>query len=611
MSQFDDEIRAASRQLAREPMPGGLLDESFEPDQPRPRALVLAGTAVAAIGLVLAVSWLAGRVGPQLPMGESVGPDPSAVADTCADLPAMNARSTEYRVFFPCADGNGLGSGPRVGPAMTHDEMLASAMRDLLDGPNAAEEDAGMAPVAPAGSGAWLVSVLLQADGLAIVDLSGVAAEAGLEPAFLDAVRATALDQPAVTAVELRLAGDCEQLFALFGRPCDHLAEPLALSTDCPVVSPGALPQGDSVMMGITAPRPHPVQSNAVSWGSGEDTVTERIGNPGGGRFTLEGETMQLPSLDGMTSVDRPEFEWVANGCPYLVTMPATAGRGGAFAQDYSTLFADATADEPSATPVPGAPYGTASVEADGIRITLSLDRTETSFGTRVWAEVAVENVGADVVHWGHSGSCAWPAGVELTTNAEAPSYGAEWPGEAGILKRITVDDPDRERYGFVPEVAVDFEGNWGCTSDLVMDEIQPGERLSARFAWDTIGANGMPPAGGRYVAESVFGYQGRGDVSPNADPFGMRVGVQVSLDVQGPDREYVSPGEALDLLLSDATFIRLLADNPRTQWNSSTLRWGDEAWHLEIAQERPHGSIVGTVDAITGAVSDVRVESR
>jgi hypothetical protein len=611
MSRFDDEIRAASRQLAREPMPDGLLDESFEPDERRPRAAMLAGTILAGVGLVLAVGWLAGRVGPQLALGESVVPSPSGLATTCTHLPAMNARSTEYRVFFPCADGSGLGSGPRIGPAMSGDEMVASAVRDLLDGPNEDEEGAGMAPVAPAGSGSWLVSVVLQADGLAVIDLSNDAAGAGLDPAFLDAVRATALDQAAVTAVELRLAGDCAQLFALFGMPCDHLAEPLALDTDCPVVTPRGLPQGDSVMMGSTAPRPHPVEPNTVSWGAGEDTVTERIGRRSGDRFAIAGETMELASLDGVTSIDRPEFEWVANGCPYLVTLPGTEGRGGGFAQDYSTLFADATAAEPSATPLPDAPYGTASAEADGIRITLTLDRTETSFGTRVWAEVTVENIGTDVVHWGHSTSCDWPAGVHLLTDARPPEYGADWPGEAGILKRITVDRPDLLGYGFVPEYAVDIEGNWGCTSDLVPDEVQPGQRLSARFAWDTLGTNGMPPAGGRYTAESVFAYQGRGDVSAETDYFGKRVAVEVSLDVEGPDQDYLAPGEAVDRLLADATFIQLLADNPRHQWNSSTLRWADRAWHLVIEQESPHGSIMGTVDASSGAVSDVRVESR
>ena len=611
MSQFDEEIRAASRQLAREPMPDALLDESFEADQNGPRAVMLAGTALAAVGLVLAVGWLAGRVGPQLPTGQSPEPSPSALAASCADLPAMNARSTEYRVFFPCADGSGLGSGSRIDPAMTFDDRLASAIRDLLDGPNVMEMDAGMAPVAPAGSGGWLIAVVLQDDGLAVVDLSSDAAAGGLESTFLDAVRATALDQPAVTAVELRLAGDCEQLFALFGRPCDHLAEPLVLSTGCPVVTPGGLPQGDSVMMGSTAPRPHPVERNSVSWGEGEDTVTERIGEPGGARFVIDGETLELPNLDGVASVDRPEFEWVANGCPYLVTMPFTGSRGGAFAQDYSTLFEAPTAAEPSTTPAPAAPYGSASVEADGIRITLTLDRTDTTFGTRVWAEVTVENIGIDVVHWGHSSSCDWAAGVHLATDVPPPDYGDDWPGEAGILKRITVDDPGVLGYGFVPEDAVELEGHWGCTADLVPDEIQPGERLSARFAWDTTGTNGMPPADGRYVAESVFAYAGRGDLPADADYFGKRVAVQVSLDVEGPDREYLAPGEALDRLLSDATFIQLLADNPRTQWNGSTLRWVDEAWHLVVEQETPHGSLVGTVDAITGAVRDVGVEPR
>jgi hypothetical protein len=614
MSQFDDEIRAASRQLAREPMPDDVLDESFEADRHRPRALMLAGTALGAVALVVAVGWLAGRVGPQLPVGGSAEASPSALAATCPDLPFMNARSTEYRVFFPCADGSGLGSGPRVGPIMADDQLLASALRDLLNGPNPDEVGAGMAPVAPDGSGEWLVSVSLQADGLAIVDLSSDAAGAGLEPAFLEAVRATALAQQAVTAVELRLAGDCEQLFALFGQPCDHLVEPLTLTTGCPVVTPDALPVGDSVMAGTTAPRQHPVAANAVSWGAGENTVTEWIGDPGGDRFPIDGETLPLPSLDGTASVDRPDFEWVANGCPYLVSIPATAGRGGAFAQDYSTLFADATAAVPSPTPrtdAPAAPYGSATIEADEIRISLSLDRTESSFGERVWAEVTVENIGTDVVHWGHSGSCDWPAYVQLTTDAPPPEYGSNWPGEAGILKRITVDDPDRLGYVFAPEYAVDIPNNWGCTSDLVPDEIQPGERLSARFAWDTVGTNGMPPTGGRYTAESVFAYGGRGDSAATADPFGKRIAVRVSLDVQGPDRGYLAPGEAMDRLLSNATFIQLLADNPRTQWNGSTLRWGDESWHLVIEQESPYGSIVGTVDAISGDVSDVGVEPR
>jgi hypothetical protein len=610
VSRLDDEIRAASRQLAREPMPDSLLDESLEPLPSGQPAWRLAGAGIGAIVLVLAIGWVSGRIG--LPVATdgspSAQPSPSLVAATCRDIPPVSARSTEYRVFFPCESGTGLASGPRVGPAMIPDEVLAAAVRDLLNGPNAEEQEAGMVPVAAADSGALLIGVELQPDGLAVLDLASETADAQLTPEFLDAVRATALDQLAVTAVELRLAGDCEDLFALFGQPCDHLAEPLVLTTDCPVVTPGGLPRGDSVMAGLTAGRPHPEQPNTVSWGTGEDTVTERIGQPRGERFQLEGETMALPFLDGSTSVDGSAFAWVDGGCPYLVTMQ---GRGGAFAVDYSTLFGEGIAGEPSPAALPEAPYSSASTEADGIRITLTLDRAQTSFGERVWAEVMIENIGSDVVHWGHSGSCTGPPGVQLATDAPATAYGGEWPGEAGILKSITVDDGDTWRFGFAPEQWVDFEGNWGCTSDLVMDELGPGERVSGRFAWDTLGVNGMPPPGGRYLAEAGFGYQGRGDVPPDTDPFGHQISVSVSLDVEGPQREYLTPGEAMDALLEDEGFIRLLAENPRTQWNSSTLRWVDETWQLEIAQEAPHGPLVATVDAITGTVSGVEVRPR
>ena len=610
MSRFDDEIRAASRQLAREPMPDGLLDESLEPHRGRQDARWLAGAALGAVGLVLAIGWLGGRIGLPVAADESSSAQASAsaVAGECHDVPPLNARSTEYRVYFPCANGSGLASGSRVGPFMSADQVLESAIRDLLNGPSGPERGAGMTAVAAPDSGALIAGVSLQADGLAVVDLSSEVVDAALMPAFLDAVRATALDQAAVTAVELRLAGDCGHFFALFGAPCDHLAEPLALTTECPVVTPGALPEGDSVGAGLTAARPHPEQPNTVSWGAAGDTVTERIGQPAGDPFLIEGETMALPFLDGLTSVDRAEFSWVNDGCPYLVSLE---GRSGAFAQDYSSLFGDGTASQPSSSPLPEAPYGNASTEADGIRITLALDRMHSSFGERVWADVSVENIGSDVVHWGHSGSCAWPAGVMLTTDAVVPDYGADWPGEAGILKRITVDDPDVWLFGFAPEAMVDIEGHWGCTADLVPDEILPGARLSHRFAWDTVGMNGMPPPGGRYVAESVFAYQGRGDVPPSEEDFGKQISVQVSLDVEEPAREYVTPGEAMDALLGNETFIRLLADNPRTQWNSSTLQWVDESWQLEIAQEAPYGPLVATVDAITGSVSGVEVRPR
>jgi hypothetical protein len=158
-----------------------------------------------------------------------------------------------------------------------------------------------------------------------------------------------------------------------------------------------------------------------------------------------------------------------------------------------------------------------------------------------------------------------------------------------------------------MPEEFVDFDGNVGCTSDLVTDEIAPGERLSNRAAWDTIGFNGMPPSGARYVIESTFGYFGRGSVSPEARPDDYQVTVRVALDVEGPAVEYLSPGEAMDLLLSDPAFIQLLAANPREGWNSAYFLWDEERWVLELSLETDQ-AIVAIVDSISGSVSGVEL---
>lgn len=134
------------------------------------------------------------------------------------------------------------------------------------------------------------------------------------------------------------------------------------------------------------------------------------------------------------------------------------------------------------------------------------------------------------------------------------------------------------------------------------------GVRTSESLAWDTIGQGGMPPPGGRYIAESTFGYMGRGSVSPDAHPAAHEVSVRVALDVEGSARDYLSPGEAIDQLLADPEFIRQLAANPRERWTGSALTWQDEQWMLELRLQGPDEALVATVDAISGVVSGVEL---
>jgi hypothetical protein len=219
--------------------------------------------------------------------------------------------------------------------------------------------------------------------------------------------------------------------------------------------------------------------------------------------------------------------------------------------------------------------------------------------------------ISAPIVHWGHSSACTWPAAVTMTTDAPVPAPGADWPGDGGVLKRVAIDSPGAFRFSFLPEPFVDQEGNFGCTDDLVSDEIAPGQRLTSRFAWDTIGPNGMPPPGGRYVGEATFGYMGRGDLPPDVDPFGRSVAVSVSLDVEAPATVYLSPGQAVDALLAEPMFVELLAEAPRERWTEVRLSWDEETWAFELRLDQPKGALVANVDAITGVVTGVETIAR
>ncbi len=605
MSRFDDDLRRATAPLAREQLPEGMMDESPSAAA-RHRRLAMLAASAAGLALIVVVAWGAGRL--SLPFAsdgsQSGEPSPSSVAAACRDIAAIGARSTEYRVFFPCANGSGLASAPRVmGIAPPEEDVLAAAIRDVLNGPVEQEAAAGMASLAPAGSGDLLTSVDLQADGLAVLAFDASLRDLSLDPRFLEAIEATGLQFQMVTALELQLGGSCAEFFAMFGAVCDQLAKPVQIAGDCPVVPPAFLPSG----AGITKARPFPGQSRTVSWGAGDDTVTQDIGERGGSASFEDGQEVTIRGYPGRARSDSPEFTWVEDGCPYHVTLP---GAGQYVAIDYSTVYGPVVA-QASPTPLPSAPFGMASVELDGIRLTLVLDREATTFGERVWAETTVENIGSDVVIWGHSSTCDWGAGVQASVAVGPPPIGrTDWPGDQGVLKNVSVPDAQSMGLGFMPEEFVDLDGNWGCTSDLVTDELAPGARLSDRFASDTVGLGGMPPPGGRYLAEATFGYMGRGSVSPEARPDDYHVTVRVALDVEGPGIDYLSPGEAMDLLLSDPVFIQMLAENPRERWNSAYFLWDEERWVLELSLNT-NQAVVATVDAISGSVSGVELVAR
>ena len=261
----------------------------------------------------------------------------------------------------------------------------------------------------------------------------------------------------------------------------------------------------------------------------------------------------------------------------------------------------------------------TATVEESGIRLTLTLDREATAFGERVWAEATVENVGQDTVTWQHAGGCQWPGEIRVSANTPATlDLGRDdWPGDLGVLKHALTPEPisSYQHRGFTPEERVDtgIEGCWAGLPAPV--EFPAGTSLTHRAAWDTGDYLGMPPVPGSYTVEFTFGF------TPGAqyEPTGERQVVSIALPllVAGDHVDWVSGEQAIDALLSDESFTDHLATHaPLHRWTSHDIAFDDERWIVTLnvgttaADPDPRVTLVGVVDARTGVVLDVRLET-
>ena len=629
MSRFDDDLRHATAPLANEPLPSGILDEAL--DAPPPKrwpVLVVASTAGAVLAIAAGVA--VGELTPGPSPVPSISPSPvptDAVAEVCEDV-AQPAAGDSVLVFFPCGAGLGAdqASGNRsVALEMPVIERVETALRAVLDGPSEPERDAGMVGVVPPGSSVLLAEVdLSENDGLAIVDFDPALAEinnlstTAASGAFARSLEATVLQFDKVTAVEFRMGGSCGAFFEYFQSTCHHFAKPVEEVSDCPIVAPAELPSGAP----ITEPRPYPGQP-MVSWGSGEDTVTQAPGHRSSVTFD-EGTPVTVRGYPGFVrpTGDFPnplpmEIDWVEEGCPYQVFVALSGGEEAVI--DYAARFGPSMAQP---TPPPGEAV-TESLEEGGIRLTVTLDRDRTVFGQRVMATTTVENIGSDSLYWGHSSTCAFPASIQVRPDRPVPiEYGREdWPGDEGTLKMLTLHPLEADAdpvFSFLPEPWLDSDLTHGCTTDFVISEVLPGESLVQRRGWDTLGHFRMPPAPGGYTVEAAFQYMARGErpsFEEDIDAFSVEVSLAITVD--GPEIDYVSPGEAIDAMFSDERFGSFLADAPPEVRNGRNLHYTGGVWELAIfvteseSEVEATEAIVATVDARSGVVLGVGREER
>jgi hypothetical protein len=631
MSRFDDDLRRATAPLAREPLPPDILDEALDAQPSRPRWPALTALVTASLLLAVAVGIGLGQLVPEptgspVPSPEPTGEPSPAPVGACEPLAPPAGGEDVVLVYFPCGEpepGDPASSTRSIARDTPITGRIETAVRAVLGGPTELEAEYGRQAVAPDGSSGLLTRVELADDGLATVDfdsslreLSNLSASAAAG-AFLGSLRETILQFDEVTALELTMDGSCDDFFEHFQAACQHFAKPIEPLADCPIIPPAELPSGAP----ITEPRAYPGQP-MISWGSGADTVTQRPGHrSSGGAPTDPNASVRGHPASVRPTGDEPlpepfELAWAEGDCPYVVFVAFEGGLDAAI--DYAERYGASTAQP---TPPPAEPI-TASVEELGIRLTVTLDRDTTVFETRVYATAEITNVGQGSVFWGHSGTCAWPASIHARPDGplDLPYGRDDWAGDAGVLKDVTlyeVVDAAEPTFGFSIEEWLDSEGMFGCTTDLRISELPAGETLTHRVAWDTIGFYGMPPASGAYTVEGVFNFMSRGSSPANTediDEFSVRLTLPLLVD--GPPAEWLSPGQAFDALLEDQAYRSELDRIPRTDWMQSDISFQGDRWVTALFSGRSEAgdqirALVGSVDARSGAVIDVRIEER
>lgn len=276
-----------------------------------------------------------------------------------------------------------------------------------------------------------------------------------------------------------------------------------------------------------------------------------------------------------------------------------------------------------SPSPQVPAPPPPRTLEREGVRVTLTLDRHTYAPGEIVWAHVRVENTNAHPVIW-RAGGCGYPA----TAAASVPGLqrpGRDWPGALGAYKQQVLEGHRSwGRTGFMEQQALlrvlGRGSGTACPAVALEERLAAGGVLEVTLGWDGGLVSPFAPDLDRVRApEGPVTVVASFPLGGFEDPSSIEVATTVELT--GGPPALVSPGEAVDTALAEPRFARWLA--PRLGGEGyfvSGLSFGNGHWvlgggHKWTSDDEPPAwfypnEAAVVIEPTSGTVVEVRLQT-
>lgn len=265
------------------------------------------------------------------------------------------------------------------------------------------------------------------------------------------------------------------------------------------------------------------------------------------------------------------------------------------------------------ASPSPSEAPRSVTLEQDGLRVTMTLERAPLQAGVPTWLTSTVENTGADTVSFAHD-SCRTIVQVEgelqgVEWEAAGSDVPADPPGLMYYAQEFWSGQPGPIRIDFVPRRQLERSGpdalpqESACADMGLATRLAPGKSLRQRARWSGSAEDrlGPPPSAPVRIVGLIHSYRRASD--PGDDWKSLEVALETQV-VDGRDADMLDPMEVVEAAFTDEGF-RAFIESTDPEGSSWVIWYDDETaiWEVGAFVSDSATFEVAQVDPRTGAV--------